>query len=258
MKNAAMQIVGAGVAAMLACGGAQARDITVAVPRSVPPYVIADGWRGIEYDVVRQSLAKVGLTMVPKLTVLARVPKEMQSNDVEAALTMQPGTGVAACYSQSHVTYHNYVITLAKDDLRIDSVADLADKSVVAFQNAHIYLGEDYARATNTAASYREEANQAVQALLLYSGRVQAVVADDNIFRWFAGQTDVRSRVDVTQKLRLHEVFPPTPYQVAFRDPALCARFNDGLAQLRASGEFDRIVNSYLSQMESNLAQSSR
>lgn len=256
-----------GLAVMLAMSGNAAageitvavpREITVAVPLSVPPYVIADDWRGMEYDVVRESLAKVGLTMVPKPTVLARLPKEMQSGEVDAAMTMQPQTGVAACYAHSHVTYRNYVITLEKRDLHIDSVADLAGKSVVAFQNAHIYLGQAYAGAVQKAASYREEANQASQALLLYSGRVQAVVADDNIFRWFAGQTDVRSKVDVTQTLRLHAVFTPTAYQMAFRDPVLCARFNDGLAQLKASGEFDRIVSYYLSQMESNLAQSSQ
>ena len=237
---------------------AQARDVVVAAPRSVPPYVIPEGWRGIEYDVVKQSLAIAGHTVVPKLTVLARLPKEMQLGEIDAAMTMRPETGVVACYSDPHVTYRNYAISLDKNDVTIDSVAGLSDKSVVAFQNAHVYLGEEYGRAVQNATSYREEANQVVQALLLYGDRVQAVVADVNIFRWFASQTEVRGRVDATQKLRLHPIFPPTDYQVAFRDPALCAQFNAGLRQLRASGEFDRIVARYLSQMESNLAKTDR
>lgn len=237
-------------------GTAAAKDLIVGVPRSVPPYVIPETWGGIEYDVVKQALALSGHTITPKLTVLARVPKEMAMGELDAGLTMRPETGVDACYSDSHVTYRNYVISLESSKLKIDSVADLSDKSAVAFQNAHIYLGEEYARAVGKSPSYREEANQVVQALLLYSGRIQAVVADYNIFRWYAGE--VRGKVDVTQKLHLHPVFAPTEYHVAFRDPAICAQFNSGLAKLKASGEFDRIVSRYMAQMEANLAEAAK
>jgi len=240
----------------LAMGAANAKDLVVGVPRSVPPYVIPETWGGIEYEVVRQALAMSGHRIVPKLTVLARVPKEMAMGDIDAGLTIRPETGVDACYSDPHVTYRNYVITLESSKLTIDSLADLSDKSAVAFQNAHIYLGEDYARAVGKSSAYREEANQVVQALLLYSGRIQAVVADYNIFRWYAAE--VRGKVDVTQKLHLHPVFPPTEYHVAFRDPAICAQFNTNLAKLKASGEHDRIVSHYLAQMEANLAQAGK
>lgn len=246
----------AALLATLAAAHAGAKDLVVGVPRSVPPYVIPETWGGIEYEVVKQALALSGHTLNPKLTVLARVPKEMSAGDIDAGLTMRPETGVDACYSDSHVTYRNYVITLESNKLDINSVADLSDKSVVAFQNAHIYLGEDYARAVGKSSNYREEANQVVQALLLYSGRIQAVVADYNIFRWYAAE--VRGKVDVTQKLHLHPVFPPTDYHVAFRDPAICAQFNSSLAKLKSSGEFDRIVSRYLAQMEANLAQAGK
>lgn len=235
------------VATGLAAGlPAWAKEVRMAVPRSVPPYVIAENWSGIEYDVVKQSLAKEGHVLVPHLTVLARLPKELQSDEIDAAMTMKPETGVAACYSDSHVTYRNYAISLERNGLEVNSVADLAGKTVVAFQNARIYLGAGYAGAVQGSAFYREEANQVVQALLLYSGRMQIVVADVNIFRWFAAQPEVTAKVDTSLKLRLHAIFPPTDYHVAFHDPALCADFNRGLRKLRDSGEYDRIVAAYL------------
>lgn len=226
---------------------AAAAELKVAVPRWGPPYVIPKTLDGIEYDIVKEALAEAGHTMFPVLTVLARIPKELQTGTIDAAMTMRPETGTAACYSDSHISYHNHVITLERDNLKIESVADLAGKSVVAFQNAHLYLGDDYARAVANAPFYREEANQMVQAMLLYSGRIQAVVADINIFRWFAAQPEVRDKLDTTQKLRLHPLFPATPHHVAFRDPALCADFNRGLRALRASGAYDHILLRYQS-----------
>ncbi|KAF0222608.1 MAG: Extracellular solute-binding protein family [Rhodospirillaceae bacterium] len=232
---------------------ANATDLKIAVPRWGPPYVIPKSLTGIEYDIVKQALANAGHTMTPMLTVLARIPKEMQTGTIDAAMTMRPETGTDACYSDTHIAYRNYAISLESRDIHIDTIADLADKSVVAFQNAHLYLGDAYHKAVQTNPGYREEANQVVQAMLLYSGRIQAVVADANILRWYAAQPDVRSKVDVTQKLRLHPLFPPTDHYVAFRDPGLCADFNRGLKTLRENGGYDRIIAHYQSLLESDL-----
>lgn len=243
----------AAVLALVAPMAASAADLKIAVPRWGPPYVIPQTLTGIEYDIVKQSLANAGHTMTPMLTVLARIPKEMQAGIIDAAMTMRPETGTNACYSATHIAYRNYAITLEHNNIRIDTIADLSDKSVVAFQNAHLYLGDEYRKAVQASPGYREEANQVVQAMLLYSGRVQAVVADVNILRWYASQQDVRNKVDVTQKLRLHPLFPPTDHYVAFRDPSLCADFNQGLKTLRESGGYDRIIAHYQSLLESGL-----
>lgn len=235
----------AGGALLSFAASASAREVVVAIGLSIPPYVIAAEKRGMEYDVVKEALALEGHTMKPDFQPLARVVKALQNGTVDAALTQIPGMTAGTALSEVYITYRNFAITLDSRDLRIDSPADLADKSVLAFQNAHRYLGDEYRRAVEANPRYREEANQQTQPILLFHDRIDVVVADHNIFRWFALRPEVTAKVDTTRPIRMHALFPPTEYRVAFRDPALRDDFNRGLAKLRASGEYDRIVARY-------------
>ncbi|HLO77963.1 MAG TPA: transporter substrate-binding domain-containing protein [Magnetospirillum sp.] len=231
--------------ALLAPLAARADEVVMAVGRSLPPYIIVDEWRGLEYDVVREALAIEGHTVKPRFMAFARVVKELEAGMVDAAMTMRPDSGVPVHYSDSHVTYRNIVITLARRNLTINRVEDLAGKSVLAFQNATLYLGPAFKSVADANPRYREEARQAAQPLQLFLDRVDAVVSDRFIFGWFANDAEVKAKVDTTQALRFHPIFPPTQYHVAFRDSALRDSFNRGLKKLRESGAYDRIVARY-------------
>lgn len=231
--------------ALLAPMPALAAEVVMAVGRSLPPYVIVDEWRGIEYDVVREALALEGHTLTPKFFSFARVVRELENGGVTAAMTMRPDSGVRAFYSDSHIAYRNYAITLASHNIVIKNVEDLAGKSVLAFQNASLYLGPAYKAMADGNPAYREEARQVVQPLQLFLGRVDVVVADRFIFGWFANDPEVKAKTDPTQGLRFHPLFPATEYHVAFRDAAMRDSFNRGLKKLRDNGTYARIVQRY-------------
>lgn len=224
---------------------ARAAEVVMAVGRSLPPYIIVDEWRGLEYDVVREALALEGHTLTPKFVSFARVVRELENGQVDAAMTMRPDSGVKAYYSDSHVTYRNYAITLASRNITIKNVDDLAGKSVLAFQNAGMYLGPAYKAVTEANPHYREEARQMVQPTQLFLGRVDVAIADRFIFGWFANDPEVRAKTDTAQGLRFHPIFPATDYHVAFRDAAMRDSFNRGLKKLRTNGTYARIVERY-------------
>lgn len=226
-------------------GAASAAEITMAVGRSLPPYIIVDEWRGLEYDIVREALALEGHTMKPRFMAIARVIKELDDGLVDAAMTMQPSSGARAFYSDSHVTYRNYAITLAKHNFTIKRAEDLGDKSVIAFQRATTILGPTFKAAVENNPRYREEVKQVVQPTLLFLDRVDVVVSERSIFGWFANADEVRTKVDTSQPVRFHPIFPPTEYYVAFRDAALRDSFNRGLKKLRASGMYAKIIERY-------------
>lgn len=233
-----------GVALLLAQPVA-AKEIRMAVGRSLPPYVFVDNWTGLEYDIVKQALAVEGHTIAPRHMALARVAKELESGLADAAMTMRPDSGVTAYYSDNHVTYRNFAITLASRDLRIEKAADMAGFSVIAFQRASDYLGEEFRKMAQANPQYREEAKQAVQPTLLFLNRVDVVVADQNIFGWFANAPEVKAKADTGQAVRFHPIFPPTDYHVAFREAGLRDSFNRGLKRIRENGEYQKIVARY-------------
>jgi polar amino acid transport system substrate-binding protein len=237
------------VVATLLSGGLaaplRAAEVRMAVGLFLPPYVIAEDWRGMEYDIVRRALELEGHAIQPVPTYLARVAKELEQGSVDAAMPMQARPGAKEFFSEPHIQYQNFAITLRSSNIAVASVADLAGRSVVAFQEASHYLGPDFEAMARANPRYREEAKQVVQPVLLFLGRTDVVVADRFIFNWFAASAEVRQKADVTQPLRFHPIFPPTEYRVAFRDPALRDSFNRGLKRLRDSGEYQRIMDSY-------------
>ncbi len=230
-------------AALLAGAPAGAQPVSMLIGLSLPPYVIAAENRGLEYDIVSEALALRGRQMVPRYVDYGAVPVEMARGAADAAMTINPDSGVQACYSDVHIIYRDYAITLASRGLEIRRPADLAGRSVLAFQSAILYLGPDFAAMARTNPRYDEAADQAQQNYRLFAGEVEVIVADRRIFDWF--NPAVAWRMDVTQPVVVHDIFAPLPYRVAFRDPALCASFIEGLAELRRSGRYEAILAAY-------------
>lgn len=233
------------LALLLAPLPAAAREVSVAVGLSLPPYVLEAEQRGMELDIVREALALKGHSLRPVFLPFARVVTEMARGGVDAAITINPESGVQAFYSDSHIIYRNYAMTLAAGGLTIDSIADLGNKSVIAFQNSRAYLGPEFKVMADANPGFREEAVQATQTILLFSKRIQVVVADKNIFNWYSQSPEVKAKVDTSQPVTYHAIFPPTRYMVAFRDQALRDEFNQALAELKASGAYAAIVGRY-------------
>lgn len=247
MMALATSLYGATLALALAAPEcAHAAEVRMAIGESLAPYVISAQDGGLEYDIVREALALEGHTLKPHFTSPVRVARDMQAGLVDAAMTMRPGTpGLQAYYSDSHVSYQNYAITLAQRHVRIDSIADLAGRSILAFQNAATNLGPEYRAVTKANPAYREDSRQELQPTMLYLGRVDVIIADRHIFEWYAHTPEVTTKVDSSQPLEFHPIFPATDYHVAFRDQSLRDSFNKGLVRLRESGGYDRILARY-------------
>ncbi|WP_374352693.1 substrate-binding periplasmic protein [Chitinimonas sp.] len=222
----------------------EAKEIKVAVGLSLPPYVIQKSNSGMELDVVAQALADAGHSMKPVYLPFARVPLAMQDAEVDAAITVQESSGIKAAFSDSHITYQNFAISLGKNAFKIEGVADLAKHSVAAFQNAKLYLGVPFSVMAGTNKAYAEHAEQVKQNKLLYTGRVDVVVGDRNIFKYFNNEAK-QEGIDVSQPVVYHEIFPPTYYKVAFRDSAVRDGFNAALKKMRSDGRYEAIMKKY-------------
>ena len=234
------------VAAALACLSltAPADVLHVGFGTHKPPYIYEGERRGLEYELIERAAQNAGFEVTVYYAPMERLHLMLRRGEIDAIATTHQRSGVKAYYSQTYIYYHNVAVALARRGYRIEHIADLGNSSVSAFQRARLLLGPEFERMALNNPRYREEALQINRNRLLYSGRVDVVVGDKRILRYF--NREVADQVDVTQALSWFEMFPPTPYRVGFRLDRQRQRFDEGLRKLRESGEYQRIEQRYL------------
>lgn len=231
-----------------------ARELRAAVGFALPPYVIRDAGRGLEVDIIREALAEVGHTVKFVYLPNLRLPVEYGQGNVDCVVSnvaydLGLDSGRRGYPSNTTLSYQNFAITLKSSGISIDSIADLATRRVLAFNNAVKYLGEEFSDVVARNPEYAELADQSLQVRMLYSGRVQVVVSDKRIFQWWhkklLGAAGIVDRA-YSQEADFHPVFPPAHRHVTFASPEDRDAFNEGLARIKASGRFEAIVQSYV------------
>lgn len=236
-------------AALLTAGiridGAGAETLTVGFA-PVPPYVVEkpDGSvSGLEHDLVAGAMKLAGLQFVPRIVPFGRLPEDFRRGTLPAYARANAAVGLNGCLSDTLLVFRNIAMSLTEKNLPIDNVGDLVRYSVLAFQNAHRVLGPDMAIVSAGNLRYQEVANQTLQIRGLFSGRADVIVGERRILLALMRAPDIG--VNTAKPVREHLLFQPTNYGVAFRDEAHCRAFNGGLAKLRSSGEYDRILHRY-------------
>lgn len=208
-----------------------------------PPYVFEGESRGLEYDIVAAAVRAAGYQLEAHHAPMERLHLSLRRGELDGIATTNRYSGIEAHYSAIYIHYHNVAAALSSRGYRIGSIADLGQFSISTFQRARHLLGPEFQAMADANPRYREEAQQINRNRLLYSGRIEVVVGDPRILRYF--NREVADQVDTMQPITLYPLFPPTPYSVGFRQPLQRDRFDRGLAAIRASGEYLRIEQRY-------------
>lgn len=233
------------ILATLAASVAQARELKIIFSQYTPPYVFENN-SGIVVDIVRASLEPAGYTLQPVYVPIGRGFELFAAKRVDGTAIIRENSGLKASYSDDFMQYHNYVFALKSRHYRLQKLADLKDKSILAFQNAGKYLGEAFGKAVADAPGYKEIANQETQTQMLLLGRVDVVVMDESIFRYYREKLIAEGKVARSVEYEAFDLFPPTPYKTAFTDARVRNDFNRGLAAIRRNGRYDAIYRKYI------------
>ncbi|WP_341707004.1 transporter substrate-binding domain-containing protein [Halopseudomonas sp.] len=237
-----------GVFATLICADmSQAQEpqpaLRVGVGLDRPPYVVIASGRGLDIDLVTETLSLAGFRLEAVHAPSERLYLMFRAGQLDAFAATNRQSGVEAFYSDSYIQYHNVAVSLERRQLDPKGIADLGDHSVVAFQRARQLLGAEFQLMSERNARYLELAQTVQLNLMLYAGRVDYIITDERIFR--ARNHGLRGEADITQPVRVHRLFKPSNYSVAFADEHHRDQFNQALEQLRSSGEYTRILHRY-------------
>ncbi len=229
---------------------ARADEVRVIFGLALPPYVIKDTATGFELEIVKEALAVKGHTLKPVFAAFPVVKQMLKDKKADGA---QRGSseiieGKDGFYAaEPTVIYEDYAITLAKNNITINNVADLHGHTIVAYQGATEFIGPAYAEAVKNNSGYQETENQKRQPLMLYAGGIQVAVSDINIFKYFSAQ--VKDQVDISQQVVFHKIFQPNNAKTnnaVFVDAQIRDDFNAGLKQLKKSGRYQEIIKKYI------------
>lgn len=238
-----------GIACLAAAGSvacaedAASQQVHVGMGLPKPPYIMESGVAGMDYDIARQALAASGIRMVAHMLPQTRALAMLRSGQLDGMLSITEGIGGHDYFTDNYIVYQNVATTLARRNLKLTQIEDLANYSVAAFQNASMVLGDRFSLVASGHADYRELPTQITQNKLLYMGRVDVVVGDRLIFGYYIDKLE--TQIDSRQAVTYHRIFPESPRKAVFRDARMRDAFNAGLKAIRANGTYDAIVKQY-------------
>ncbi|MBV8468692.1 MAG: transporter substrate-binding domain-containing protein [Burkholderiaceae bacterium] len=232
----------------LGMNGARAKELKIIFSKYTPPYVFEDDRGGIVVDIVKTALESAGYTIQPIYVPIGRGFKMFADKQVDGTTIIQESSGLKAFYSKDFMQYYNRAFALKARNFNIRSIADLGDKSIIAFQNADKYLGTDFGKMAAANHKYKEMAQQEAQVHMLLLGRMDVAVMDESIFRYYRERLISQGAADKSQAYIGFDIFPPTSFKAAFNDPAIRDEFDKGIAAMRKDGRYDAIYKKYTSQ----------
>lgn len=226
-----------------------AAELKIGVSFSIPPYVIQDNDSGLELELLKSALAVKGHTAAIQYLPLARTFRELAEGKLDAIINTQLGLTEGVFYSDVVISFQNCAISLEKNQFKIDTIADLQDKDIVAFQRASVFLGEEFGQMAKKNTEYKEQAKQLLQVYMLIKERTDVVVMDKNIFSYYLKQAYLDKKITKQelqqQQATCHKIFPPTEYRFAFINATIRDDFNAGLTQIRENGTLAALQDKY-------------
>ncbi len=221
-----------------------AREVQVGMGLPKPPYIMESGAAGLDYEIAKQALAASGYQLVGHMLPQTRALAMLRAGQLDGLLSITEGIGGQDYFTDNYIIYQNVATTLARRNLKLQQIEDLSSYSVAAFQNASVVLGDRFSQVVSGHSDYREVPSQITQNKLLFTGRVEVVVGDRLIFRYFSRMLE--PKIDASQAVTFHRIFPESPRRAVFRDARVRDAFNAGLKTIRANGTYDAIHKQYL------------
>lgn len=221
----------------------QTETVTLTVNISIPPYFIKELDSGIEYEIIRESFHHSGVDVSPVFHRAGPRIEVYKKKEVQCISTVSPDSKLPGYYSDTVIGFQNAVITLSKKNIKIETMSDLGKINIIAFSGAKKYLGKDYDLSVAGNIHYRERLKNDLLPVLLFKERVDAVITDVRIFEYF--QKKISGRVNTSEPVTIHPIFPIMNYSIACHDKHLIDLFNEGLRKVKQEGRYDKIIDKY-------------
>ena len=227
----------------------QGRQLKLGLSFSIPPWVIREEDSGLKLEIIRKAFEVSGYQIKPVYVPNSRAYKLFEQKQIDAVLSPSKPVTNIGYLSEPVTSFHNVAISLKKKGFPKDiPISFLSDKSVVAFQKAHQFLGAEFGEIAGHNANYEEITQQHLQVNLLFVREVDFIVMDRSVFGYFwkkAVEQEYPGDERFLQEVQVHELFSKSIYHYLFLEKAVRDQFDLGLKKIREQGVYDQLVKQY-------------
>ena len=231
------------VAALTGCGG---NKLVMATNPNFPPYEYVEEGKdtGIDIEIAQAIAAKLGKELEIVDTEFGSIIGGVQSGKYDmgmAGMTVTDERKESVNFTDSYAKARQVIVVPDKSKITdVDSLADAAGKGSIKIgvqqdTTGHIYASDDFG--DDVVISYKNPAD-AIAALT--SGKVDAVILDNE---------PAKSFVEANKGLKiLDTAYADEDYAicVATKNTSLLNDINKALAELKADGTIDAIIEKYI------------
>ena len=217
-----------------------------------PPHMIKATDGGIDIDIVRQVLKQIGYGIDTIYVPLERAKLMVSENkaDVFVPTFFQPDNK-NIFLSNPIISYQPMVFSLKSNSISFESISDLKDLSIVTFQGASGYFGEEFAKLSQKS-DYIELHDMAKFPGLLLKERYDVVVLDFYIFYYFLKKELENNRAQFAYKEIISSaLIPEVKAYAGFNDKVLRDKFNKQLSIFQKAKDDQKIVEYYIGPVDS-------
>lgn len=219
-------------------------DTIILGTSDAPPYMIKRENRGIDIEITKTVLERLGHKVKVKYYSLARAQKELELGKIDAMVPLFKSASNERLYvSEPHVMYRPTAFSLKGKKLQLNVLEDLSKYKVMTFQGATGYFGPVFKKASEESPYYKEYYDMTKLVKLLYRRHTDVVVLDYNIFHFYLRDINFTKKYEM---LEMHEIFPRVPAVVGFNNQDLRDKFNKELKKLYQDGSQKKIVEKYI------------
>lgn len=228
---------------------AQDHHITLLAGLSKPPFIIVEKDKGMQIEIIQAAFAKHNYQISFIYLPMSRQMEVYKKRNIEGLITLSAKENELGLYlSEPYISYQNVVVSLANNNFDITKISNLSGMRVAGFQNAIKFLGDEYTNIFKYSNSYVELADQKSQLALLYTHRVDALVIDINIFKHLLNlmRNEKLGANIYDEEFVVHPLFGQIDYVAGFSNEQLQKDFDKGIAEIKANGNYQKIIDSYL------------
>lgn len=212
-----------------------------------PPHMIKENDGGIDIDIVKQVLNQIGYDIDTIYVPLERAKKMVSESKADVFIpTFYQSDNKNIYLSDPVISYKPMVFSLKSRNFSYKSISDLENLSIVTFQGASGYFGEEFAKLSQKA-DYRELHNMAKFPELLLKERYEVVILDFYIFYYFLKKQLENNKAQYAYKeITSFALTPEVKAYAGFNDKKLRDNFNQQLSIFQQAKNDQRIIEFYI------------